>query len=370
MKTFRFYALTVALDVIIRDAVGFTSFPTSSPTSSFTNAPTLDYYYRPDYPDCDGPASFIASGYCDAVSNNAQCGWDGGDCCECTCQSTSEYHCGIVGYSCEDPDTPLLITGCHSESFTIPQVSSCSQDIQVKWVVEDAADATMLAEATRCSGGGVLEVEWRGHIVVATTIYVLNGTWLRITGLSDAIADGGATVQIFLVFNASLYVNNVEIINGTGSEGGAIIAAEGSELVVNNITFSSNTAQTVGGSIYLVSSNAELTSTNFESNDAQYGGAMFVSNSTVIGKGSTTFVSNNASVNGGAVYMVGSSYLGLNMQPVFPSTTDSSYSSDDIYGSTKYNGPGIEVGWIAIDDKGETIFTDNIAGDSGAPFSP
>ncbi|CAM9668233.1 unnamed protein product, partial [Ascophyllum nodosum] len=177
--------------------------------------------------------------------------------------------------------------------------------------------------------------------------------------------DGGATVQIFLVFNASLYVNNVEIINGTGSEGGAIIAAEGSELVVNNVTFSSNTAQTVGGSIYLVSSNAELTSTNFECNDAQSGGAMFVSNSTVIGKGSTGFVSNNANVNGGAVYIVGSSYLGLNMQPVFPATTNSSNSSDDISGSTKYNGPGIEVDWIAIDDKGETIFTDNIAGDSG-----
>ena len=376
MKTFRFYGLTVALDVTCRGAAEFTYSPTSAPTVPFTDinssAPYSDNYSvlsssanytHPDYPDCDGQALFIADGWCDRSSNNAQCGWDGGDCCECSCQSNSTYDCGIVGYSCEDPDAPFWITGClFSENFTIPQVSSCSQDIQVEWVVEDTADATMLAEGTRCSGGGVLEVEWRGHVVVATTIYVLDGTSLRITGLSDAIADGGETVQIFLIFHASLHLNSVDIINGAGTVGGAIIAAEGSQLFVDSVTFSSNTAQTFGGSIYLLSSNAELMSTKFESNGAEYGGAMFVSNSTVIGNTNTSFISNNANVNGGALFVGESSYFGLNMQPVFPVSTKSYYSSDD---STTYDGPGIEVGWIAIEDKGETIFADNIAGGSG-----
>lgn len=37
--------------------------------------------------------------------NIAECGWDGGDCCSCTCEEGLQYVCGeFVDYNCLDPD--------------------------------------------------------------------------------------------------------------------------------------------------------------------------------------------------------------------------------------------------------------------------
>ena len=48
--------------------------------------------------------SYIGDGYCDFTDyNTADCGWDGGDCCESTCNG-SEYSCGMTGYLCLDPN--------------------------------------------------------------------------------------------------------------------------------------------------------------------------------------------------------------------------------------------------------------------------
>ncbi|CAN0475167.1 unnamed protein product, partial [Scytosiphon promiscuus] len=30
-------------------------------------------------------------------------GYDGGDCCECTCVSTTSHDCGDAGFTCVDP---------------------------------------------------------------------------------------------------------------------------------------------------------------------------------------------------------------------------------------------------------------------------
>jgi len=54
------------------------------------------------YQSCDAILYWIADGYCDDMNNNENCGYDGGDCCECTCVST-DYECGIVGFDCADP---------------------------------------------------------------------------------------------------------------------------------------------------------------------------------------------------------------------------------------------------------------------------
>ena len=53
------------------------------------------------YQSCDGTLHWIADGYCDDMNNNESCGYDGGDCCDCTCVST-DYECGIVGFDCAD----------------------------------------------------------------------------------------------------------------------------------------------------------------------------------------------------------------------------------------------------------------------------
>ncbi|CAM9473131.1 unnamed protein product [Ectocarpus sp. 8 AP-2014] len=50
---------------------------------------------------CD--LSWVGDGYCDRRNNNENCGgYDGGDCCECTCIDEA-YECGIVSFSCIDP---------------------------------------------------------------------------------------------------------------------------------------------------------------------------------------------------------------------------------------------------------------------------
>lgn len=39
----------------------------------------------------------------DYIDNKQDCGYDGGDCCECDCLSGSEYSCGVNEFNCLDP---------------------------------------------------------------------------------------------------------------------------------------------------------------------------------------------------------------------------------------------------------------------------
>eukprot|EP00903_Cladosiphon_okamuranus_P013864 g12899.t1 len=45
----------------------------------------------------------VGDGYCDNENNNETCLWDGGDCCECTCDTDTTYPCGVPAYECLDP---------------------------------------------------------------------------------------------------------------------------------------------------------------------------------------------------------------------------------------------------------------------------
>ena len=56
-------------------------------------------------PSCQVPShSFIGDGYCDGGRYNVHnCSWDGGDCCDDTCNSTTTYVCGQEGFDCQDP---------------------------------------------------------------------------------------------------------------------------------------------------------------------------------------------------------------------------------------------------------------------------
>ena len=52
--------------------------------------------------NCSNP-NYYADGYCDSANNVADCGWDGGDCCESTCFDAT-YTCGQASYDCLDPN--------------------------------------------------------------------------------------------------------------------------------------------------------------------------------------------------------------------------------------------------------------------------
>ena len=53
------------------------------------------------YENCTGNASWAGDGYCDSSNNNADCLYDGGDCCPSTCVDGS-YSCASYGGDCDD----------------------------------------------------------------------------------------------------------------------------------------------------------------------------------------------------------------------------------------------------------------------------
>ena len=56
-------------------------------------------------------------------------GYDGGDCCECTCVSTSEYSCGDHdGYDCIDPSSPCINGYVQAATKTTIYVSANAYD--------------------------------------------------------------------------------------------------------------------------------------------------------------------------------------------------------------------------------------------------
>lgn len=320
----------------------------------------------------------LENGACDSVNNNAMCAFDGGDCCPCTCGVDGYAACGETSFHCLDPDAGDINYDCGPT----PQVVAppCVPSLQSDWVVDDTASATALANSLKNCSGGVFEVEWKGHVVVTQTIRVVDGTTLRVTGIEitaagndDAatvhdddddsaicvssslastaagVVDGGGKIRLFAVVNnSSLYLNNIDIRNGSSSSaavvtslynpsyGGAIFVADKSSVVVGNGTrFADNRAE-YGGAIsvgddssILFWSGAEETAlktittatitTCFGGNSAAIlGGAVYVyGNSTISfnvmgdarGEGSWTanFVGNSAGNLGGAIYLIGDS---------------------------------------------------------------
>ena len=55
--------------------------------------------------------SWIADGWCDAENNLVECGYDGGDCCPSTCES-SYYQCGDFPFDCIDPQACEVTGEC------------------------------------------------------------------------------------------------------------------------------------------------------------------------------------------------------------------------------------------------------------------
>ena len=129
------------------------------------------------YENCtDGVVEYIGDGNCDGINNTPDCGYDGGDCCICTCIDSMAC---TFNFNCLDPDARDELYACHEIPSDI--TSPCSDDVEKNWIVENAAQALTLAETTKCSGGS-FQVEWRGNISMDQTIHAVNGTVLHIYG--------------------------------------------------------------------------------------------------------------------------------------------------------------------------------------------
>eukprot|EP00903_Cladosiphon_okamuranus_P021664 g19917.t2 len=121
--------------------VNSTGAPASSPDDDASS----------QYPDCPGYASHIRDGYCDSDLNVASCGWDGGDCCLCTCgqglESSEElpHPCGLIGdgYDCQDPDVPAdcEATPSPAASFGYPDCDGYMYNFQNSYCNDDLNNA-------------------------------------------------------------------------------------------------------------------------------------------------------------------------------------------------------------------------------------
>lgn len=267
--------------------------------------------------------------YLGCVSSQ-ECGYDGGDCCECGCISTISYPCGSLGYDCLDPLAGEPIVGCEVLPNELPAVSPCLTGTPQQWVVETTTDAAALADTVLCSGGS-FEVKWKGHVSLNRTIYAIHGTVLNIVGSSDAVADGGGTTQLFSAFTGVLRVSSLQMINGYGIHGGAIDAIQQSEVTLTGVNVGSNTAGGFGGGVRLLNSYMALAnSSSFTANRAVYGGAIYMSSgSTLVQHIASSEIyqfAGNSATDGGALYVSRAS-------SVVPYIPENSTSTSSTHGS-------------------------------------
>ena len=253
------------------------------------------------YSNCTGDLAEFANGICQDFNNNEDCGYDGGDCCKCTCMDGPENSCsGDHRFECKDPDAPNALYDCEE---TLPASAPCAADLQRQWLVETPAEAKKMVEAVNCAEGS-FDVEWGGDIVVDQTIRVVDGTVLRITGVgSSPIINGGGASRIFTVVNASLHLAGVMVKNGKAISGGAI-AASGSILSLNDTVFYGNIAAIYGGAVEVSGGSSVFSGeATFLNNTAGSGGAMYMTDaSSASWTGNTTF-SNNVAERSGALHV-------------------------------------------------------------------
>ena len=108
----------------------------------------LDPSTADQFPDCTDTLPKLGYGECDKDDNTPDCGYDGEDCCICTC--VDRMAC-TFDFNCIDPDAGEGLYACDEIPSEI--TSLCSDHVDQNWVVEDAAQARALAETTNCSGG-------------------------------------------------------------------------------------------------------------------------------------------------------------------------------------------------------------------------
>ena len=69
----------------------------------------------------------IGNSYCDIENNKPECNFDGGDCCDCTCQPEvysddgAIYTSGCEEFACVDPAAPCV----DDDEITVDTIENC-----------------------------------------------------------------------------------------------------------------------------------------------------------------------------------------------------------------------------------------------------
>ena len=267
----------------------------------------------------------MGDGACDPENLLSECGWDGGDCCRCTCVD-GDFSCGQDGFLCVDSDA--------LEDCGDTRPPPCPVDVKHNWVVENSTQAHDFARYLNCSGG-TFDVEVRGMIIMETEIVVVDETVLTITGVgSGAVLDGGGKTRLFRVVNASLNLYGVEVRNGNATFGGAI-AAMGSTLTLSRTIFTGNMANDKNGGAMFVYGQSNVSfhgRTGFFNNSSNYyGGAVYAVNSSVSWNGVSSFSENSAAHSGGALCAVVGSTVSWAAETSFERNSARSYRGGALF---------------------------------------
>eukprot|EP00752_Nemacystus_decipiens_P007571 g6764.t1 len=104
-----------------------------------------------------GPVTNIGNGRCDAELNIASCGYDGGDCCSCTCLSSDEHSCAESVFDCLYPscDDAILVeeATCVEEWLGDGYCDSSQNSASCGYDGGDACfDPAVVAEFPDCTG--------------------------------------------------------------------------------------------------------------------------------------------------------------------------------------------------------------------------
>ncbi|CAN0158392.1 unnamed protein product, partial [Ectocarpus sp. 6 AP-2014] len=87
----------------------------------------------------------LGNGYCDENNNTEECGYDGGDCCECTCEGDDDdYKC--MQFSCIDPNAPCV----DDDDITVDMFDNCGY---VSGIGDGWCDSNNNKEACGYDGG-------------------------------------------------------------------------------------------------------------------------------------------------------------------------------------------------------------------------
>ena len=288
---------------------------------------------------------FIGDGSCDTENNNGLCGYDGGDCCLCSCTGVA---CSYNAFDdCLDPTAGDEFYECAAKP---PAALPCPAEISQAWTVENSDQARALAAAVNCSGGS-FEVEWRGRVVVDVTIYVVDGTVLRVTGAdTGAVIDGNSSTRLFAVVDAALHLSDVNITSGASVTGGAVAAA-GSVVTFNRTHFVDNTAFGNGGAVF-VSHSSKVSCVGggtFADNRAYLsGGGMHLTSGSTVSCGGS-WINNTAGFRGGALSLEHGASMSWREDVLFSFNTAN-------YGGALAVMDGSSVSW-----SGATTFVSNSA---------
>ena len=316
----------------------------------------LDKNLVEDFPSCGGNLLQWNDGKCDTENNNESCGYDGGDCCLCTCVTNVE--CRFYDLDCIDPIAEHPLYQCQPPRSS---PAPCGADIQRTWIVEDTAQARTLAEVVNCSGG-TFDVLWKGFVEIDTTIFVTDGTILSITGVHDpspAVMAGGLYAQLLTAADAFLYVSDVSFSSGNSTVGGAITVSA-SNVTFTRTSFYDNRATGQGGALYVTNNSTvwfDGNTTRFINNSAVgYGGALYASSGSAVHfKGEKAHFLHNAAGERGGAIAIDQSKLLFSQEALFHNNT-----GGDIGGAVSIAGSSTTA-WV-----GNLSFTENTAIEGGA----